>query len=187
MGTDKRHPYHFRKTLSLIKEDYKAHWNQISLPGFRALAVHRFGEWAFARKRSISRFFFRNIYWFLYRYIRKNYGIEIMHGAKIGRNVRFVHWGGIVVHPAATIGDRCFIRHCVTIGARERKEAGTAPTLKENVEVGVGAVIVGDIVIGENTIIGANTVVRTNVPANAVVKAPRPEIIEQKKKLNKPA
>jgi serine O-acetyltransferase len=173
---EKRHPHDYSATWALIKEDFITHGRDSSQPGFRALAVHRFGEWAFARKSRITKFLCRQLFWLLHRYVRNNYGIEIMRGAQIGRRVRFVHQGGIVIHTASKIGDTCLIRHCVTLGARSRKKSKAAPTLRNNVEVGVGAVIIGDVIVGENAIIGANTVVTTDVPANGVVAPPMPEI-----------
>jgi serine O-acetyltransferase len=176
----KQHPRDFLAMWALIKEDYIAHRRDSSRAGFRALAVHRFGEWVFARQNRISRFFFRQAFWFLHRYVRNNFGIEIMRGARIGRYVQFMHQGGVVIHSASRIGDGCLIRHCVTIGARSRKHAKAAPVLGNNVEVGVGAVIMGDIVIGENAVIGANAVVTTDVPADGVVFSPKPEIVVRK-------
>ena len=177
MRTEKIHPHDFSASWALIKEDFNAHGCDSSRPGFRAIAVHRFGEWALARTSRITRFFFRQIFWYLHRYVRNSYGIEIMRGAQIGRRVRFVHQGGIVIHLGSKIGDNCLIRHCVTLGARSRKHSKSAPTLKNNVEVGVGAVIIGDVIVGENAIIGANTVVATDVPANGIVIPSMPEII----------
>jgi serine O-acetyltransferase len=177
MECPKKHPRYFSGTFSLIKEDFKAHGSDCSRSGFRALAIHRFGEWAQNRPGKLSNFFFRNIYWFLHRYFRNHSCIEIMNGARIGRQVVFAHQGGTVIHCNAKIGDHCFIRHNVTLGARSQNDSNVAPTLKNNVEVGVGAVIFGGITIGEHAVIGANAVVGTNVPARALVKAPSPEII----------
>ena len=183
MKTEKRHPNHFCATWTLIKEDYDRHGCDSSRAGFRALAVHRFGEWAFARRGKVTGFISRRLFWFLHRRIRNHYGIEIMRGARLGRRVIFVHQGGIVIHNSSKIGDNCLIRHGVTLGARSRKQSKKAPTLENNVEVGVGAVIIGDITIGENAIIVPNTVVMTNVPANAVVVPPTPEIIIKQKEI----
>lgn len=103
-----------------------------------------------------------------------------MSGAQIGRHVVFVHQGGTVIHGASKIGDNCLIRHSVTLGAYSRKLSKDAPTLKNNIEVCVGAVIIGNITVGENTIIGANSVVKTDVPANCIVRPPETEVIIRK-------
>ena len=176
MESAKRYPHTFSATWALIKEDFKTHGSDRSRPGFRALAVHRFGEWALARPNRITQFIFRQIFWTLHRYVRNHYGIEIMRGAQIGRRVIIAHQGCIAIHSGSKVGNNCLIRHCVTLGARSRKHSKSAPTLKNNVEVGVGAVIIGDVVIGQNAIIGANSVVTTDVPDNGIVIPPKPEI-----------
>lgn len=164
-----QHPQHWSATWQLIREDLKTHGHH-SRSGFRALAVHRFGEWAFARKSAWQRALLRKVYWFFQRYVTNHLGIEIMRGAMMGRRISFPHQGGIVIHGASRIDDDCIIRHNVTLGARSRKHSNTAPHLKPKVEVGVGAVIIGDVCIGEQAILGANVVVSEDVPARAIVK-----------------
>ncbi len=123
------------------------------------------------------------VLWFLYialyRYIRNHYGIEVYYSTKIGRRVVFGHQNGIVIHPFAEIGDDCLIRQNVTIGAAKQGPGREAPKLGAGVRVGCGAVIVGDVTIGEGAIIGPNAVVMTDVPAGATVFAENPRIMER--------
>lgn len=70
------------------------------------------------------------------------------------------HPNGIVIHPAATIGPNCMIFQQVTIG-------GGAPVIHGHVDIGAGAKILGDVVVGQHAKIGANAVVLTDVPAFA--------------------
>lgn len=86
---------------------------------------------------------------------------------KIGSNTKFAYGGiGVVVHKDAVIGANCIIGQGVTIGGRSKiKEV---PVILDNVYIGAGARIIGNVVIGENSVIGANAVVITDIPANCV-------------------
>lgn len=75
-----------------------------------------------------------------------------------------------MVHPKAVIGEDCKIFQGVTIGSKWSKAdcLGEAPRIGNNVMIGAGAVILGDITIGDNSIIGANAVVTHSVPENSL-------------------
>lgn len=91
--------------------------------------------------------------------------------AEIGKETVFFHRGiGCVIHPKAIIGERCKIFQGVTIGSKwsDSNCLGDAPHIGNNVMIGAGAVIIGNISIGDNTIIGANAVVTHNIPANSL-------------------
>src|SRR6185503_18730296 len=147
-----------------LREDWTVHGCDWTRPGFRAVATHRVGNWLIKRKSRIV----RKVLWFLYRalhrYIRNHYGIELYHSTKIGRRVIFGHQSGIVIHPLAEIGDDCLIRQNVTIGAASDAQPRQAPKICARVTVGCGAVIIGNVTIGEGATIGPNTVVMTDVP-----------------------
>ena len=95
-------------------------------------------------------------------------GIEIHPGAKLGNKIFFDHGMGIVVGETAEIGDNCVIYHGVTLGGVSTSKTKRHPTLKENVTVGTGAKLLGNIVVGKNVKVGANSVVLRDVPDNAV-------------------
>lgn len=162
-----------------IHEDWSVHGGDWTKPGFRALATHRLGNWVVVERRSRIT---RKVLWFfylaLYRYIRNHYGIEVYYTTKIGRRVVFGHQSGIVIHPKSEIGDDCLIRQNVTIGAVSDVRYRDAPKLGAGVSVGCGAVIVGNVTIGDGAIIGPNTVVMTDVPAGARVFAESPRIMQ---------
>jgi serine O-acetyltransferase len=81
---------------------------------------------------------------------------------QIGENVRFGYNGlGIVIHECCKIGDNVIIGHHVTIGGRG---GFGVPVIGNNVLIGAGAKILGDIKIGDNAKIGANAVVLDDVP-----------------------
>lgn len=80
---------------------------------------------------------------------------------------------GIVIAAEAKIGYNCFISHQVTIG----RSKGGVPTIGDNVYIGPGAKIFGNIKIGNNVRIGANCVVFEDVPDNSTIVLPKPRII----------
>lgn len=159
------------KTLGLwaqVREDWHAHGRDWTLPGFRAVAVARFGQWRMSVKPKVLRAPFSTLYRVLYRRVRNVYGIELPYSVTLGRNVVFEHQGAVVIHGCVTIGDGCIIRQGVTIGNRTLDKPMDAPTLGKNVNVGAGAKILGGLTIGDNAVIGANAVVLKDVPAGAL-------------------
>ena len=98
--------------------------------------------------------------------------MEFRPGQKLGGGTVFYHHGvGCVVHELCTIGKNCKIFGNVTIGCKWSggDRPGLPPSVGNDVLIGAGAVILGDIHIGDHTIIGANAVVITDVPAYCVV------------------
>jgi serine O-acetyltransferase len=96
-------------------------------------------------------------------------GIEIHPGAKIGDGLFIDHGMGIVIGETAEIGNNCHLYQGVTLGGTSTKREKRHPTLRDNVQVGAGAKLIGAITVGENASIGAGSVVVTNVPPNATV------------------
>ena len=94
-------------------------------------------------------------------------GIEIHPSAVIGKGLLIDHGMGVVIGETAQIGNNCTIFHGVTLGGRGNVIGKRHPTLGDNVFVGAGAKILGNIKIGNNVKIGANAVVLTDVPDNA--------------------
>ncbi len=96
------------------------------------------------------------------------FGAHIPASASIGAGTRFSYGGAaVVIHARACIGYKCTIAPCVTIGGRSKKYK--VPVIGNNVYIGGGAKILGDITIGDNCIITANSVVLTSVPENSIV------------------
>jgi len=93
-------------------------------------------------------------------------GIHIPRGATIGPGIRIYHYGCIIVNPLSVIGKNCTIRHGVTIGNRHADD--DVPVIGDNVVIGAGAKILGNIKIGDNVHIGANAVVLYDVPDNNI-------------------
>lgn len=153
-----------------ICEDWRIHKRDWTLPGFRALAVYRYGNWAIGRPKGTLQSILCRIHLVMYRYVRNHYGIEFPATTKVGRRLLLGHQHGIVIHPYAEIGDDCMIRHNVTLGmATPDRVFEDAPKLGNRVQIGAGVIIVGKVTIGDGVRIGPNAVVLTNVPAGASV------------------
>jgi serine O-acetyltransferase len=161
-------PDRFSSLMRIIAEDYDAHGRQWTKPGFRAVAVHRFGAWRMTVRTKILRAPLSVIYRWAFRHCRNVYGIELPYTVALGRRVIFEHQGGIVIHGNSQIGDDCIIRQNCTLGIRSMNALDEAPILEQGVNVGAGAVILGAVRIGRQSAIGANAVVLTDVPKQSL-------------------
>ena len=86
---------------------------------------------------------------------------------------------GIVIGETSVIGDDCVIFHGVTLGGVNSNKIKRHPTIKNNVTIGAGAKVLGNITIGENSKIGANSVVLKNIPSNSVAVGIPAKVIKQ--------
>ena len=154
--------------VSRVTEDWEANGKDWTRPGFRTLAVHRFGNWRMGVEPKLLRAPLSVLYRAAERHCRNVYGIELPYSVKVGRRVKIEHQGGIVIHGDSTIGDECTIRQGVTLGMKSVDKPFDAPTLERGVDVGAGAVILGGIVVGEGAAVGANAVVVKDVEAGGV-------------------
>jgi len=96
-------------------------------------------------------------------------GIEIHPGATIGEGFFVDHGMGVVIGETSVIGDNVTLYQGVTLGGTSQQHVKRHPTLGNNVVVGVGAQVIGDITIGDNAKVGAGSVVVNSVPPNATV------------------
>jgi serine O-acetyltransferase len=126
--------------------------------GFQALLVYRFFHWFHERQIPTQ-----PIRFIVERFIEITTGISIPAEATIGKGLRIHHFGGIILHSRAILGEHCTIYHGVTLG--DRGGWGGAPRVGNRVLIGAGAKLIGEVIIGDECIIGANAVVHTSVPA----------------------
>jgi len=96
-------------------------------------------------------------------------GIEIHPGATIGRGLFIDHGMGVVIGETTVIGENVTLFQGVTLGGTGKEKGKRHPTLGDNIVVGAGAKVLGNIKVGDNSYIGANAVVLRDVPANATV------------------
>ncbi len=131
-------------------------------PGLHALVSHR-----------VAHFFYRIHLFFPARFIsqvsRFTTGIEIHPGAKIGKSFFIDHGMGVVIGETAVIGDNVLLYQGVTLGGTGIIKGKRHPTIGNNVVIGGGAKVLGNITVGENSYIGANAVVIHDVPPNSTV------------------
>lgn len=168
--------------VATIAEDWRRHGRDWTRPGFRAVAVYRFGVYArsVGGRRlcdKVRRRVLRAVYRTASRLVRNVYGIELHATATVGRRFRIAHQGAIVIHRNAVIGDDCQVRQGVTIGAGANRRTEPAPVLGDRVSVGAGALIIGPITIGDDVKVGPGALVMRDVPSGATVFAPPARMI----------
>lgn len=162
------------ETLRRDATRYGAGWYRHT--GFWIVATYRFGAWAHALPAWFLRLPFRILYRlarlpFLFLNVDVWAGAE---GAHIGPGLHLIHPHNIIIARDVEIGENCLIFHEVTLGT------GTVPgrpKIGNNVDIYVGARILGGVTIGDGCMIGANSVVTTDVPPNSVVVAPPSRIL----------
>jgi serine O-acetyltransferase len=131
-------------------------------PGFHAILLHRLAHWLHNAgvplvPRVISQF------------SRLITGIEIHPGAQIGRRFFIDHGMGVVIGETAVLGDDVLLYQGVTLGGTGKERGKRHPTLGNQVVVGTGAKVLGNITIGDQVKIGAGSVVVHAVPPHSTV------------------
>lgn len=96
-------------------------------------------------------------------------GIEIHPGAQIGKGLFIDHGMGVVIGETSIVGKNVTLYQGVTLGGTGKECGKRHPTIGENVVIGAGAKILGNIHVGDNTYVGANAVVLRDVPDKATV------------------
>jgi len=96
-------------------------------------------------------------------------GIEIHPGAQIGRRLFIDHGMGVVIGETTIVGDDVTLYQGVTLGGTGKEHGKRHPTIGDNVVIGGGAKILGNITVGNNCRIGAGSVVLRNVPEDSTV------------------
>ena len=161
---------------------YEGKWDS---QGFWVMIVYRFGRWRYTIRNAIIRKPYSLLYKLLYKIVQILTGIELPCEVPVGRNFRIDHFGDIIISGYASFGDNCIIRNGVTIGLKNITEKA-APSLGNNVNIGAGAKILGNITIGNNVDIGANAVVLSPVPDNSIAVGIPAKIIAKKQFIKVP-
>ena len=162
-----------------IREDLKTYKGDWSSQGFWAMVIYRFGRWRYTIGNPFIRKPFSLLYKILFKFIQILTGIEMPCEVDVGKNFRIDHFGGIIISGFASFGDNCVLRDGVTVGLR-RVEDPVAPRVGNNVDIGTGAKLLGDIIIADNVVIGANAVVLEDVPPNSIAVGVPARIIPEK-------
>jgi serine O-acetyltransferase len=165
--------------LNNLKKDLNQinkHWVKalFSNRGFHALLVYRISNKLWKLKIPLLPLI-------MTRLIQILYGIDIDWRCTIKGGCLIVHGMGLVIGKGVIIGEHAKIYHGVTLGIKDNgKKTDGYPTIGNNVLVGCGAKILGDITIGNHVQIGANSVVIENVPNHSLAVGVPSRIIKQK-------
>ena len=158
--------YKIKKDIEYIMENDPAARTKLEVfllyPSIHARLAH-----------MISHFLYKKNLLFLARLIsqiaRFLTGIEIHPGATLGAGILIDHGMGVVIGETAELGDRITIYHGTTLGGTGKEKGKRHPTVGNNVVIGAGSKVLGNIKIGSNSKIGANSVVLDDVPEGATV------------------
>ncbi len=153
--------------LQLVHEDFLTNDASIFHQGFLMLLIHRFGNLRMDVKWKIFRAPLTLLYLFLNKLTELFFGMKLGYTVKVGRRVKLEHFGGMILG-AREIGNDVTIRQNTTFGIRSLNDVNAKPVIGNFVDIGAGAVIAGDVKIGDNCLIGANSVIYSNIPANSV-------------------
>jgi putative colanic acid biosynthesis acetyltransferase WcaB len=151
--------------LSWVRQDWAANAGRPETQ--LLLAWFRLAQWADRHWGAAGRLV-ATPYWLITSLLL---GFELPVTATVGPGLRIFHRNGIVVSAHATLGRDCQLRHAVTVGNRTDRagrEIGVA-RIGDDVDLGAGCAVIGDIEVGDHARIGALAVVTRSVPAWAVV------------------
>ena len=138
----------------------------VTSPGVKALFWHRVAHrlwqagWKLLARMIATR-------------TRRVTGIEIHPAATLGRRLVIDHGMGVVIGETAEIGDDCLVYHAVTLGGkrpgdRNHSQGRRHPKVGSGVTIGAGALLLGDITVGDGARIAAQAVVTKDVPPGAL-------------------
>jgi serine O-acetyltransferase len=130
--------------------------------GFHALVAHRFAHALWHEGR-------RDFALFLQSQASRTFAVDIHPAARFGQGIMVDHATGFVVGETAVVGNNCSFLHAVTLGGSGKETGNRHPMIGENVLVGAGAKILGNITVGEGSRIAAGSVVLRDVPPHVTV------------------
>lgn len=139
------------------------------------IVIYRIGNFFYRSHIPVLPKFFSLLNRFLF-------SVWIPSSAKIGKKITLGYWGlGIVIHSNSIIGDRVQICQNVTIGRNFGDKK--VPVIGNDVYIGTGSVLFGEIEIGDNVIIGSNSLINKSIPANCTVIGNPMRIINENRSL----
>jgi len=130
--------------------------------GFHALATYRFAHALWHQDRL-------DFALYLQSQASKLFGVDIHPAARFGRGIMLDHATGFVVGETAIVGDNCSFLHGVTLGGSGKETGDRHPKIGNNVLIGAGAKVLGNITVGCCSRIAAGSVVLKDVPAETTV------------------
>lgn len=153
-----------------VRDDLQAVWDRdpacegplhalLFFKGFLALESYRIANHLYTHNRHELALCFQSR-------ISEVFSVDIHPGAKLGKGILIDHATGLVIGETAVVGDGCSFLHEVTLGGTGKATGDRHPKLGNNVMVGCGVKILGNIRIGNNVKIGSNSVVLRPLPDN---------------------
>lgn len=130
--------------------------------GLHAVWLHRIAHWLWIHHLYLWSRWLSQVGRFLT-------GIEIHPGAQVGRRLFIDHGMGVVIGETSIVGDDVTLYQGVSLGGTGKERGKRHPTVRDNVVVGAGAKILGNITIGKNSRVGAGSVVLRDIPDDSTV------------------
>jgi serine O-acetyltransferase len=130
--------------------------------GFHALVTYRFAHELMKQGR-------RDFALYLQSQSSRIFGVDINPAARIGIGIMFDLGTGIVIGETATIGDNCSLLQGVTLGGTGKETGDRHPKIGNNVMIGAGAKVLGNIHVGDCSRIASGSVVLKEVPRETTV------------------
>lgn len=130
--------------------------------GFHALVTHRFAHLLWRRGR-------KDFALYLQSQSSRMFGVDIHPAAQFGKGIMIDHATGFVVGETAIVGDNCSFLHGVTLGGSGKETGNRHPKIGDNVLIGAGAKVLGNIKVGDCSRVAAGSVVLTDVARNVTV------------------
>lgn len=125
--------------------------------GFHALVTHRFAHELWLAGRH-------DFALYLQSQSSRMFGTDIHPAARFGKGIMLDHATGLVVGETAVVGDNCSFLHAVTLGGSGKETGDRHPKIGNNVLIGAGAKILGNIKVGNCSRVAAGSVVLADVP-----------------------
>ena len=130
--------------------------------GFHALVTYRFAHELLKQGR-------RDFALYLQSQSSRIFAVDINPAAKIGKGIMFDHGTGIVIGETASIGDNCSLLQGVTLGGTGKETGDRHPKIGDNVMIGAGAKVLGNIRVGNCSRVASGSVVLKEVPPETTV------------------
>ncbi|EOY4399450.1 TPA: serine acetyltransferase [Klebsiella michiganensis] len=140
------------------------------------ILLYRLASVFFSKSRNPLKYIFVLFVVSYYVFVEFLWGIEIKPKTKIGWGLKIYHPTAIIINPGAVLGSGVILRHGITIGNKYNSKTGhetKCPVIKDNVEFGAYACIIGEIVIGKDSIIGAMSYIDFDIAPCSIISAHR--------------
>lgn len=143
-------------------------------PGLKFTIIFRATQY-YRRKNRLFFYF----YFLWYRALKVKYGFDISYRTQIGKGLYIGHFGQVIIHGDAIIGDNCNLSQGITVGVSNYGDKKGVPIIGNNVFIGPNACVFGKINIGNNVTIGANCVVTESIEAQKTLTVSKPTVIDK--------